>query len=364
MSIIYRIENFRSIESVDVKKNSYILLFGEEGNFLRDICMSFDYYFKDKKLTKEDKDISDKKLAITDFYTGEKLQQSAFDTVFLESNSIEEELEFGSKTVLYGIVNNFIKEKISIEPSFTTLNAILQDFELEESISKLKNELSRYSKYRLELSFQEFSSADIIKKIDIGFMDEEKAVNQYAVSNIEKLKIKTGIYEQNCNISKDKIFIYYYPENSMNIKEQIELKRFFDEIAKQSIVIIATASKYFIDMDLFDSLNIYQNKKLKNSLKKDELLELYFQNYPILKTKIEIEEEIKFSVCKYISDVMNGFILTNIKQFNQNSVYIENYETIFVLLFYLKQAGIPYKADIKYDDDSVFSNCIKNSLIN
>lgn len=357
---MYLIENYRMIEKLKIKKNNYIVLTGDDTLYLKDICLAFYSYFENKKITKENKEINEKKLYITNFFTGEKEQVSSKKIIFIENNFLEEELELGSKTLLYSLLNEYFKEKIPIEPSLRTLNNLLSDFSEEEIFEELENKISKFSNYNFNFIFKEFTANDIIKKIDIIFMNNNKKHEVYMISNLDKLKLKLSIYDKE-NEEFEKIYIFYLPENNLSVKEQKDLKIFLKEISKKATVIVATTSKYLYDSN-FDSLNIIIDKKLKNILKENEFLEEILLEYPLEKEKNDFKFKMNYLIKNYINDIIYGSIITNKDNLREESVFFSSEEDIFLLIYFLKHSNIAYKTDLEFTKESVFSNYIRNNF--
>ena len=357
---MYLIENYRAIERIKIKKHNYIVLTGDDTLFLKDICFAFYDYFESKKIIKENKDINEKKLYITNFLTGEKEQISSQRAIFIKNNDLQDELELGSKTILHSLLSAYFKEKMPIEPSLRTFNTLLSNFSEEEIFEKLEKELSKFSEYKFDFTFKEFTPNDIIKKIEVNFIRSEVEYQSFSISNLDKLKLKLSLYDKE-EESLEKIYIFYLPENDLSVKEQRELKIFFDELSKNSTVIVATTSKYLFDLS-FDSLNIIIDKKLKNNLKAEEFLEKMALEYPLEKTKEKFKVKMNHLIKSYINDIISGSIITNKRDIIEDSIFFSSDEEIFLLLYFLKKSDIKYKTDFNFLDETVFSNYIKNNF--
>ncbi len=360
---MYRIENFRTIDNILLKKSNYSILFGDNPILLYDICASIDYYFSQKRLTKEDKLLNENSLSITDFENGEKIQVSSVDSIFFSNNSIENEITLGTKTNLYKLLSEKLKEKMDIEPQLITMNSLLEDIDLEEFSQELKKKITKYSDYEIFFAISPLSASDIVKKIEVSFLqNENEEIHSYLIENLEKFKLKIGIFEEMYGEDTDKVYIFYYPENNLSIEEQKKLKFFLKNISKEHKIIIATSSKYLFDFEYLDNLNLYFGSKLVNAKSEEEILESLYNEYPLFLEKKEINKKLKFVLSHYLLDMLNDFELTNKIKSESEIVYLTDYEFVFLLIYYLDFFAIKYSIDISYDNENVFSNYIKDKF--
>ncbi|NME36154.1 MULTISPECIES: hypothetical protein [Fusobacterium] len=354
------INNFRNISFLQFKNRNYTVLTGDDEILLKNICDSIYFYFSGKKIGKNDKNLDDLKLNIVNYFSRKKEPISSKECIYLDKENLDIEFELGSKSELYSKLNNFFKEKLPTEPLLITINNLIKDLEIEETTENLSKEITKYSNLDIIFSFNELTSSDLVKKINIIIKKENKEIIMNDLSTFEKIKLNLGILEKE-NI-KDKIFIFLFPERSLSLKELMKLKKFLKNLSIDNQVIIATFSKYLFDFSNLDLINIYQENKLKNFLLEDEVINKFEENYPILETEENIKNKLKFVLELYLGEIFYKDTISNKFILDESRCFIENYEYIFLLLFYLKLSNIKYKKDILYDNSSPFSNYIEKLL--
>ena len=357
MSLLYRIENFEQEKNILIKKSKYISLFSDKTEISRKICEGFYNYFSDKK------NMSDKKIIINNNETGEKEQISSKYPIYLYDNDIELEAELGSKTVMYQRIVEYLKEKYPIEPVFLTLNSLMESFFLEETSENLKKDFTTYSEYNMDFDFKDFTTSDLMKKIEVKYLLNSEVKPLEEISNFEKLKLKLSLYEVKNKIEeREKLYIFYYPERLLSIEEIKKLKKLLERLIENNgIVVVATNSKYLLG-DTLDSINIIKDKKLLNFEKNDELRELFLENYPELKEWTYIENRLVYFIKNYL--VLDGekLKITNKRKNDLEELFLQSYEDIFILVFYLKNINMSYELDIDYNENCVFSNYINKNF--
>lgn len=357
------IENFRSIDKILIKDTNYNVLTGNNEILLRDICEAFDMYFNEKKISKWDKEVNDKTLIIQDYFSKEKEKTSYKCSVLIKNENIEEELLLGSKTLLYNTFNNFFKNTLLTEPIIMTINSLIKDLNLEENIVSFNEELTKYADIKFKIELEELGISDFIKKITITPEIGEKNISLLSLNSFEKLKLQLGIVEKNiATIGKDKIYIFIFPEKNLALKDLKKLKNFLYNLSKENKIIVATFSNYLFDFSNTDNINIYFENYLSNSFLEEELLKELEMNYPILISVDEILKKLKFVLKQYLLSSLYSDVITNKFSENEDVLYIENFEYMFLLLFYLKKSKIPYAKDLNYDYNSPFSNYIEEKL--
>lgn len=353
------IKNFRNISSLVIKNRNYTVITGDNEILLKNICDGIYFYFTDKKLGKKDR-IDDSKFEIVNYFSKLKEKISSKQCIYFSLEKLEEEFDLGSKTELYLKFTNLFKEKLPTEPILITINSLIQDLEIDKLTSDIASEISKYSDYQINFSFEKLTSSDLIKKIKILISKNENDIEINNLTSFEKLKLTLGILDEES--IKDKIYIFLFPEKNIPIKELKNLKSFLIDLAEKNKVIVATFSKYLFDYSNLDFLNIYYENKLKNFLLEEEVIKIIEENYPILKTKENILQELKIVLKVYLGEFFYKNKITNKFSFEEDILYINEYEHIFLLLFYLKLSNINYKKDIFYDKKSPFSNYIEEKL--
>lgn len=357
------IENFRSIDRILMKDTNYTVLTGDNEVLLKDICAAIDIYFNDKRISKCNKEINDKTLVVQNYFSKEKEKISSKCSILIEEERISEEIQLGSKTALYNAFNTFFKNTLLTEPLIMTINSLIKDLNLEENIVSFNEELAKYSDVKFKIELEEMSITDFIKKIKIRTEFNEKDINLLSLNSFEKLKLQIGIAEKNIDtVDKDKIYIFLFPEKNLSMSELKKLKIFFNKMAEKNKIIIATFSKYFFDFSNLDNINIYHENKLLNNFSEEEFMCELEMNYSVLKSKDEIFMRLKFVLSQYLSECLFNKTITNKFLDSEDILYIENFEFIFLLLFYLNKCQIPYIKDLNYDDNSPFSEYIKEKL--
>ena len=358
------IENFRSINKILLKNRNYNVLTGDNEVLLVDICEALDMYYNKKRKSKVDKELNDNNLMIYNYFSKEKEKISSRCVICVGGENLEEELQLGSKTLLNSVFNKLLKIILVTEPLLITANSLLKELNLTEAVSELNKNISQYSDVKFEISIKELTASDIIKKMEIHPVYQNEYLYMKSMSEFEKLKLQTGIIEQSVDVDgKDKIYIFVFPENKIALKDMPKLRNFLLELAKENKVIVATFSKYLFDFSTLDNINIYINSKLTNSFSEDEIINEIYENYPVLKSKSEINALLSFVLKNYLSDVLLGNTITNKFFCELDNVFIENYEFIFLLLYYLKKIRLSYKLNLNYDPTSPFSNYIEEKLL-
>lgn len=351
---MYRIENLEHDRIVLLKKSNYISIIADEVVFSNKICEAIYDYYSNKKGT------GDKKVMINNSETGEREQISSKFPIFISDNNLDSEVELGVKTVMYQRVLDYLKEKYPIEPVFLTLNTIMESFFLEEVTENFKKEFSIHSDYNLEFEFKDFSPVEIAKKIEVKYFLDSKEQPIDEISNYEKLKLEVSLHEIKEKIeTREKIYIFYYPERLLSISEIKRLKIFLSSLIQdKNIIVVATNSKYLLG-DTLDSINIFKNKKLLSFEKDEELGSIFLENYPVLKEWSYIRNRLLFLIKNYFIENYEDIRITNKIKNDIDELYLQSFEDIFIFVFYLKQLGLEYGLDIDYDETSVFSNYIK-----
>lgn len=244
-----------------------------------------------------------------------------------------------------------------------TINSLIKELDLEENIVSFNRELTKYSDIKFKFDLEEMTIADFIKKINIKTEINEENISLLSLNSFERLKLQIGIIEKNVDsIGKDKIYIFIFPEKNLSMIKIKELKKFFYNLAENNKVIVATFSKYLFDFSSLDNINIYLNNKLLNIFSEEEILKDLEMNYPVLELSEKILEKLRFILSQYLSECFYKNTITNKFLNSEDTIYIENFEFIFLLLFYLNKCKIPYVKNLNYDDNSPFSNYIKEKL--
>lgn len=353
------IKNFRNISSLTLKNRNYTVITGDNEILLKNICDSIYSYFNEKKLGKNDK-TNDLKFEIINYFSKIKEKISSKQCIYIQNERIEDEFTLGSKTILYSKFSNIFKEKLPTEPILLTINSLIEDLGIEKMTSLISSEISQYSDYNIIFSFEKLSSSDLIKKIKISISKNEENIDIDSLTSFEKLQINLGILD--IDTIKDKIYIFLFPEKNISLMELKKLKDFLLKLSKNNKIIIATFSKYLFEFSSLDYINIYQENILKNYLFEEELIKKFEENYPILETKENILLKLKSVLECYLGDFFYKNKITNDFSFNQDALYINEYEHIFLLLFYLKLSNIYYEKTIICDKNSPFSNYIEKEL--
>ncbi|MGL5125166.1 MAG: hypothetical protein ACRC6U_04180 [Fusobacteriaceae bacterium] len=354
---MYILENILGESNIKIKKSNYISIVTNKTELSRKILQCFYNYFSEKKVSIEEK------VLIMNYFTGEKEHISAKYPIYIENSEIDFEVELGSKSILHQRILNYFKQKFPIEPVFTTLNTLLENFFLEEVSENFKNEFSIYSNYKIDFQCSLFNPSDLVKKINIKYLLDEKEQNLTEISNFEKIKLKLSMYELRDTIkNREKIYIFYYPERLLTTIEIKKLKLFLKELTtKSSTVILATNSKHLLG-DNLQEINIISSGKLLNFENTDSLKNKYLENYPKLEEWNFIEKRLIYLLKNNIFENIEEIKVTNKLKNSIDEIFLESYEDIFISIFYLKEIGVNYNLDIIYDDNCVFSNYIKKNF--
>lgn len=336
-------------DEILIKNRNYMVLTGDNEVFLKNICESLNNYFNKKGKILKDKD----KVEVFNYYSKIKESISSKNVIFLDEERLESEFEIGSKSNLYTKLNAYFKENISIEPTLITINSLIEELNIEEGTMKLVENISKYSNKKIELSFLKLTATDFIKKIEIK-CDEE-------LDSFERLKLYLGILEEEQE-NKEKIYIFVFPERNIPPSKLKDVKKFFQLLSEKNKVILTTFSKEFINFRELDSINIYIKNQLCNTLLEEEILKILEENYPLFSNREEIERKLKYVLQHFLFEALSYKKITNLIEYDEDSIFIQDYEMIFLLLFYLKLSNIPYFKNINYNTLSPFSNYIEKNL--
>lgn len=336
-------------DEILIKNRNYMVLTGDNEVFLKNICESLNNYFSKKGKILKDKD----KVEVFNYYSKIKESISSKNVIFLDEERLESEFEIGSKSNLYTKLNAYFKENISIEPTLITINSLIEELNIEEGTMKLVENISKYSNKKIELSFLKLTATDFIKKIEIK-CDEE-------LDSFERLKLYLGILEEEQE-NKEKIYIFVFPERNIPPSKLKDVKKFFQLLSEKNKVILTTFSKEFINFRELDSINIYIKNQLCNTLLEEEILKILEENYPLFSNREEIERKLKYVLQHFLFEALSYKKITNLIEYDEDSIFIQDYEMIFLLLFYLKLSNIPYFKNINYNTLSPFSNYIEKNL--
>lgn len=336
-------------DEILIKNRNYMVLTGDNEFFLKNICESLNNYFNKKGKILKDKD----KVEVFNYYSKIKESISSKNVIFLDEERLESEFEIGSKSNLYTKLNAYFKENISIEPTLITINSLIEELNIEEGTMKLVENISKYSNKKIELSFLKLTATDFIKKIEIK-CDEE-------LDSFERLKLYLGILEEEQE-NKEKIYIFIFPERNIPPSKLKDVKKFFQLLSEKNKVILTTFSKEFINFRELDSINIYIKNQLCNTLLEEEILKILEENYPLFSNREEIERKLKYILQHFLFEALSYKKITNLIEYDEDSIFIQDYEMIFLLLFYLKLSNIPYFKNINYNTLSPFSNYIEKNL--
>lgn len=336
-------------DEILIKNRNYMVLTGDNEVFLKNICESLNNYFNKKGKILKDKD----KVEVFNYYSKIKESISSKNVIFLDEERLESEFEIGSKSNLYTKLNAYFKENISIEPTLITINSLIEELNIEEGTMKLVENISKYSNKKIELSFLKLTATDFIKKVEIK-CDEE-------LDSFERLKLYLGILEEEQE-NKEKIYIFVFPERNIPPSKLKDVKKFFQLLSEKNKVILTTFSKEFINFRELDSINIYIKNQLCNTLLEEEILKILEENYPLFSNREEIERKLKYVLQHFLFEALSYKKITNLIEYDEDSIFIQDYEMIFLLLFYLKLSNIPYFKNINYNTLSPFSNYIEKNL--
>lgn len=162
--------------------------------------------------------------------------------------------------------------------------------------------------------------------------------------------------------NKEKIYIFVFPERNIPPSKLKDVKKFFQLLSEKNKVILTTFSKEFINFRELDSINIYIKNQLCNTLLEEEILKILEENYPLFSNREEIERKLKYVLQHFLFEALSYKKITNLIEYDEDSIFIQDYEMIFLLLFYLKLSNIPYFKNINYNTLSPFSNYIEKNL--
>ncbi len=350
---MYSINDISQETTLLLKKANYISIIDDNNIYSKELLINIYNYFSEQ----------DKKIIILNYLTGEKEQLSSKYPILISDYEIESDIALGTKTLLYKRLLSFFKEKFPIEPTFSTLNLLIDDFLEEEAFKTLKKELTIHSDISLKFKFNEFTPNDLIKKMEINCIvgDEEKKF--YDIPYLERLKFKLSLHTTLENsLNREFIYLFYYPERLLSTADIKELKRFLNNLIKNNgVVIVTTTSKHLLG-DSLDEINIIQNKKLLNFQKSYELEKSYLMSYPEIKEWNFIGERLLYLVKNYLLENIHDIKITNKSKNDIDEIFLKSYEDIFILVFYLEKIGLNYKLDLDYNDSCVFSNYIKKNF--
>lgn len=334
-------------DEILIKNRNYIILTGDNEVFLKNICENLNNYFNKKgKILKD-------KVEIFNYYSKIKESISSKNVIFLDEERLESEFEIGSKSSLYAKLNDYFKENIPIEPTLITINSLIEELNIEEGTMKLIENISKYSDKKFELSFLKLTASDFIKKIEIK-CDE-------VLDSFERLKLYLGILEKE-EENKEKIYIFVFPERNIPPSKLKDVKKFFQLLSEKNKVILTTFCKEFLNFTELDSINIYIKNQLSNTLLEEEILKILEENYPLFSTREEIEKKLKYVLRNFLFEALSYKKITNLIEYEEENIFIQDYEMVFLLLSYLKLSNIPYFKNINYNNLSPFSNYIEKNL--
>lgn len=336
-------------DEILIKNRNYIILTGDNEVFLKNICENLNNYFNKKGKILKDKD----KVEVFNYYSKIKESISSKNVIFLDEERLESEFEIGSKSSLYAKLNDYFKENIPIEPTLITINSLIEELNIEEGTMKLVENISKYSDKKFELSFLKLTASDFIKKIEIK-CDE-------VLDSFERLKLYLGILEKE-EENKEKIYIFVFPERNIPPSKLKDVKKFFQLLSEKNKVILTTFCKEFLNFTELDNINIYIKNQLSNTLLEEEILKILEENYPLFSTREEIEKKLKYVLRNFLFEALSYKKITNLIEYEEENIFIQDYEMIFLLLSYLKLSNIPYFKNINYNNLSPFSNYIEKNL--
>lgn len=345
------LQNYKNINSILLKNRNYTTLIGDDEILLQNICEGISNYYN-KKGDKQ----KEEKLNLCNFFSKIKEPISSKNCIYIAEENLESEFSLGAKSELTSKLTKLFKEKIHIEPILITINSLIEDLELEESTLQLSENISKYSNQKIKFSFEKLTASDFIKKIQIELEEES-----FILKELEKLKLYLGVMDRE-DINKNNIYIFLFPERKIPPQDIKSLKDFLLKLSKKNQVIVATFSKYLLDFSNLDTINLYLNERLKNIEFQDEIIKKISQEYPILKNEDEIEKNLKYTLQKYLFEILACNKVSNKILFEDDYIFIPDFEFIFLFLIYLKLSNIPYIKDISYDRNSSFSNYIEERL--
>lgn len=345
------LQNYKNINSILLKNRNYTTLIGDDEILLQNICEGISNYYN-KKGDKQ----KEEKLNLCNFFSKVKEPVSSKNCIYITEENLDGEFALGAKSELTSKLTKLFKEKIPIEPTLITINSLIEDLQLEESTIQISENISKYSNHKLKFSFEKLTASDFIKKIQIEFEEEDITLKE-----VERLKLYLGVMDKN-DINKNNIYIFLFPERKIPPQDIKNLKDFLLKLSENNQVIVATFSKYLLDFSNLDSINLYLNERLKNLEFQDEIIKKISEEYPILKDEDEIEKKLKYTLQKYLFEVLACNKVSNKILFEDDYIFIPDYELIFLFLIYLKLSNISYIKEITFDKSSPFSNYIEERL--
>ena len=244
----------------------------------------------------------------------------------------------------------------SIDKKLNFLNITLYELKTSSQFKAYFSENSSISEKR----YKRIKLYEYLKKTNtiynrLGFSIEFFEKNENLVfSNL-------GVMDKN-DINKNNIYIFLFPERKIPPRDIKRLKDFLLKLSENNQVIVATFSKYLLDFSNLDSINLYLNERLKNLEFQDGIIKKISQEYPLLKTEDEIEKNLKYTLQKYLFEILACNKVSNKILFEDDYIFIPDYELIFLFLIYLKLSNIPYVKDVTFDKNSPFSNYIEERL--
>lgn len=353
---LWEIRNYRQIEKILIKKRHYTTISGDDIRGLKEIGKGILSYFNNKNKSTLDKYFGKEKVEVYNFIHGTLVNTSKHKAIFIENIDIDEYLSLGTKSLLNEKLLKVISESLGNEPTFITLNHVIEDLGYDEKILEFKDELSEYSKYQIKFSGRPLTAKDIIKKFDIEILMDDERILPYLVEPYEKLMLVLGMEKEGILFEETLLFICFFPENYLSKDELIKLKK---KIVDDDIeAILITNSQYLIDFTRIDSINIISNHKLDNLKSEEEIVDFLFEIYPVYLEKKEIKMRLESTLRRFLISVNIEKYITN-NYLGVKGVFIENFECIFILYNYFLVNGINIQLEVVFEENNCFSNYLK-----
>lgn len=257
----------------------------------------------------------------------EELSTKKFIAYILSNDIIINEMKLGAKSMLAGQIKKNLLNDAEADGYINTINVLLED-------------LVTSSNSEIPVRAKSFTHQSIIKLLELD-MDLTRGEETNSVLHQNKQLIPI-MKDYILSVPTPPILFFFYPENYLSPKEQVEMRQLLDQLSTYIPLFILTKTKIFLSEE-YAGLNYFVNEQ---QLFTQELLEELEWNSPIEFSIEELEKSVLHVAKKSMAYWELHPILSNYR--SADLVLFEAID-IYVFVELMKKTGFVFEVDLDQD---------------
>lgn len=251
-----------------------------------------------------------------------KVSSNHYQAFIIENKSIHEEIDISSKSYTNKILSRRLKDNREADGYLMTINTLVEDLLVQV-------------RGNLPLEAKQFTYSLLTKLIEYKYEANKEYEN--LITQIEYLL--PLIMEEIIQQSKGKaLIIYKYPEAYLSPKEQIRLKKLFDNFTNIPIIVL-TESQYFLSNRLLGN-NYYRNY---NQMISYSLIEELVWNAPLNFSEENLVNSLQKVIYSYVDKLE---VSPTISNYNLTAVVLFDSIDIYTCFMFMRRCNYDFEVDL------------------